>query len=99
MRTLLLTCALFLGASSCATAKLPPAGASEKSKAPMGPVVKNGEAKLGDTTVCPVSGETFVVEADSPHLDYQGKTYFFCCNDCDGDFKKDPAKFIQAAAK
>jgi YHS domain-containing protein len=58
-----------------------------------GPLVKPGDAKLGDSTTCPVSGETFVVAADSPKVVYAGKTYYFCCPDCTADFEKDPAKF------
>jgi YHS domain-containing protein len=61
---------------------------------PPGPVVKPGEAKLGDTSTCPVSGETFVVAADSPSVQYGGKTYYFCCEDCIDDFQKDPARYV-----
>lgn len=97
MRTL--TLALFLGAAlGCATSPAPapaPAMAGHHGgHHPQGPVVKPGEATLGDTTVCPVSGETFVVDKDSPHAEYQGKTYYFCCSDCGGDFQRDPAKFL-----
>jgi YHS domain-containing protein len=59
-----------------------------------GPLVAPGEAKLGDATSCPVSGDAFVVAADSPHVQYQGTTYYFCCPDCVGDFEKDPAKYL-----
>ena len=59
-----------------------------------GPLVKPGEARLGDATTCPVSGDTFIVAEDSPHLEYQGKTYYFCCNDCVGDFKKAPRHYL-----
>ena len=60
-----------------------------------GPVVPFGEAKVGDKTTCPVSGETFVVDADSPKAEYEGKTYYFCCGGCAGDFKADPASFLK----
>lgn len=58
------------------------------------PLVKPGEAKLGDRTTCPVSGETFTVASDSPKVELDGKTYFFCCNDCVGDFQKEPQKYL-----
>jgi Cu+-exporting ATPase len=63
-----------------------PAGASAL-KAP-------GEAKVGDRTRCPVSGDEFVVTADSPQTDFGGKTYYFCCAGCINKFKADPQKFI-----
>lgn len=52
-----------------------------------------GEAKIGDTTKCPISGEQFVVSDSSPHAEYNGKTYYFCCPDCEAKFKSDPAKY------
>ncbi|HEY5956552.1 MAG TPA: YHS domain-containing protein [Polyangiaceae bacterium] len=57
-------------------------------------VVQPGNAKLGDRTKCPVSGEEFVVSNDSPKADYEGKTYYFCCASCVDTFKKDPTKYV-----
>ncbi|MBX3233570.1 MAG: YHS domain-containing protein [Labilithrix sp.] len=54
-----------------------------------------GDAKVGDRTKCPTSGEEFVVTADSPKVEYQGKTYYFCCSGCDNKFAKDPEKFLK----
>jgi YHS domain-containing protein len=91
MRTILLAVALGLSVG-CATAPAPKA--EHHAAVPVGAtVIKPGEAKVGDTTTCPVSGETFIVAADSPKAEHDGKTYFFCCADCAGDFQKDPAKF------
>ena len=56
-------------------------------------LVAPGEAKLGDHTRCPVSGDEFVVKADSPHTEQGGKTYYFCCAECVDKFKADPAKY------
>ena len=56
--------------------------------------VKPGEAKLGDRTVCPVSGDEFVVSAKSPHVEHEGKTYYFCCPGCIKAFQKDPQGYI-----
>lgn len=67
-----------------------PAPAAKDIKAP-------GEAKLGDTTKCPISGEEFVVAESSPHAEYNGKTYYFCCPDCAAKFKADPTKFVHGA--
>lgn len=61
---------------------------------PAGPAVANGEAKIGDKTKCPVSGEHFVVKADSPKSEHAGKTYWFCCAHCKGKFESDPKKFL-----
>ncbi len=58
-----------------------------------GPLVKPGDAKPGDKTTCPISGEEFVVDASSPHTEYNGKTYYFCCAGCKKKFESDPAKY------
>lgn len=54
-----------------------------------------GEAKIGDTTKCPISGEQFVVTDTSPHAEYNGKTYYFCCPNCAAKFQSDPAKYAK----
>lgn len=59
------------------------------------PLKKAGEAGLGDRTVCPTSGEEFVVTADSPKVEYNGKTYYFCCSGCDQKFARDPKKYLE----
>jgi len=90
MRTLLLLSlvSLFAGCASTKSVEgAPPAAEAQAMKKP-------GEAVLGDKTTCPVSGETFTVAADSPKVEYEGKTYYFCCEDCVGDFQKDPAKYV-----
>jgi YHS domain-containing protein len=62
-----------------------------------GPVVAPGLAKVGDKTTCPVSKETFVVKADSPKAEYDGKTYYFCCPHCAEKFQANPAQFVPGA--
>jgi YHS domain-containing protein len=52
-----------------------------------------GDAKLGDTTRCPVSGDEFVVDVQSPKSDYQGSTYYFCSANCKRKFDATPEKF------
>lgn len=86
--TLLLLLAACGGAQS-KPAEPPSAAAATPLKAP-------GEARVGDRTRCPVSGEEFVVTASSPSAEYDGKTYYFCCPGCDAKFKADPKKFLNA---
>jgi YHS domain-containing protein len=46
-------------------------------------------------TKCPVTGED--VDASVQTVKYDGKIYGFCCADCVGTFKKDPAKYASKA--
>ncbi len=61
-----------------------------------GPLVAPGNAKVGDKTTCPISGEEFVVDANSPHTEHEGKTYYFCCPGCKKKFESDPAKYTKS---
>lgn len=71
-----------------ATPAVPGAPAAGDLKAP-------GEAKVGDKTKCPVSGEEFTVEEGSQKVEHDGKTYYFCCGGCKKKFEADPAKFTK----
>ena len=62
-----------------------------------GELVPAGQAQIGDRTRCPVSGEEFVVTADSPHAEHEGRTYYFCCPNCIERFQANPAQFTQPA--
>lgn len=64
-------------------------------KAGSGAVKAPGDAKVGDTTKCPVSGEEFTVEATSQKVEHEGKTYYFCCGGCKKKFEAEPAKYIK----
>jgi len=47
-------------------------------------------------TTCAVSGED--IDPRDPKLltaVHQGKTYGFCCQDCQDDFKKHPEKYVK----
>gem|GEM_PF-1685935 len=57
-------------------------------------VVAPGQATIGDTTTCPVTGETFVVTADSTHVEHDGLTYYFCCAGCDARFQANPHQYL-----
>ena len=54
----------------------------------------NGEAKVGEKTKCPVSGEVFTVAADSPKFEYKGKTYYTCCAGCMKKVQENPEKYL-----
>lgn len=60
-------------------------------------LVAPGAAQVGDTTTCPISGEQFVVSADSPHSEYEGHTYYFCCPGCAQRFEANPAQYAHPA--
>ena len=93
----LLLCSLF--AAACAGSAPPPAAPKPDTAATTvkSPLVAAGEAKVGDRTKCIVSGHEFVVTADSPHAEYNGKTYYFCCPDCPKAFAANPEKFVTKA--
>ena len=95
IKSTLLFCFLF--AVACGGSAPPPAApspAAASAGAPSSPLVAPGEAKIGDRTKCIVSGHEFVVKADSPHAEYNGKTYYFCCPDCLKAFEANPEKFV-----
>ncbi len=56
---------------------------------------KQETAKTENAVFCPVSGEKVAVNETTPKAEYNGKTYYFCCNSCAEKFKKDPAKYAQ----
>ncbi len=96
MKTLLVMLALTVVAcgSKPATDPSAPNGSAPTSKATK--VKKAGEATVGDTAECPVSGEEFDVTATSPKAEHDGKTYFFCCSGCKKKFEAEPAKYVKA---
>lgn len=51
-----------------------------------------------DTASCPVLGTT-MPKSQMIKLDYKGKTYYFCCQDCVTKFKANPQKYIDHPAK
>jgi YHS domain-containing protein len=44
---------------------------------------------------CPVSGESFKKSEMTESMDYNGKTYYFCCPGCKKKFEKDPEKYTK----
>ena len=50
--------------------------------------------KTDEKVVCPVSGETMLKSQAKASYEYEGKTYYFCCEGCRTKFVKDPAAYI-----
>lgn len=49
--------------------------------------------------ICAVTKEKVdVAKATKDHMyaDYKGRRYFFCCNGCPDEFKKNPAKYAKS---
>lgn len=77
------------------TTSNPPAPtAASSSASTANGIVRPGEAKIGDKSYCLISKEEFVVDANSPKVTYEGKTYYFCCPHCAETFEKDPKKYL-----
>lgn len=45
---------------------------------------------------CPVSGEVIAKDAMNIKTEYQGKTYYFCCENCKAEFLKNPEKYAKS---
>lgn len=57
------------------------------------------KAEIGKEYVCIVSGEKFKATKETKAADYKGKTYYFCCEDCQNQFAADPEKCIKEEKK
>jgi YHS domain-containing protein len=44
--------------------------------------------------VCPVSGGTLGAMGKPYQVTYEGRSFYLCCKDCEGDVKADPKAFI-----
>jgi YHS domain-containing protein len=49
----------------------------------------------GDKITCPVSGGTFNKSDAAGSMEYNGKTYYFCCAGCKEKFERDPEKYVK----
>ena len=85
---------LLLVLAACGGATSPAPGPEAPQSVSPAPLKAPVEAKIGDRTRCPVTGEEFVVSDDSPHAEYGGKTYYFCCPHCVQKFQADPEKYL-----
>jgi YHS domain-containing protein len=109
-RTFVLTLApsvglvLSLGLSGCAKGSGPTvepgAGAEplpgEPSPDPLAgqPVIQNVDAQPGDVTTCPYSGRTFVVKAEHPKVEHDGKRYWVCSEEAAEAVRAGPGKYL-----
>src|SRR5262245_42524328 len=70
--------------------------ASADTKAfPTAPVAFAAPPALGTKAFCPVSKESFTINAKTAMATYKGKTYAFCCPECKPEFEANPEKFAQ----
>jgi YHS domain-containing protein len=53
------------------------------------------QPKTEETITCPVSGKVITKSEAKATYEYQGKTYYFCCEGCKEKFVKDPEKYLQ----
>ena len=44
------------------------------------------DEELGKKAVCPVTNRNFTITKDTPAIEFQGKTYYFCCPGCINKF-------------
>jgi YHS domain-containing protein len=94
LRTAVAVALLSVPACAKAGATAAPSEPGAAAPAPAATVVPNLEAKPGDTTTCPFSGRTFVVAADHPQVEYQGKTYWICSENAAEQVRADPGKYL-----
>ena len=93
-RTFLLPIAFTLFAA-CRPDAAPSTSPSDAASSSGSDVVPNTEARNGDVTECPYSGRTFVVTADSPRFEYQGKTYVLCSEKARDAVASDPTRYLE----
>jgi YHS domain-containing protein len=59
-------------------------------------VRQSNKAEIGMMVNCAVLNSRFEVRKDTQVIDYNGKSYYFCCQDCVSDFMKNPDNFAAA---
>ena len=53
------------------------------------------DKKTGEEILkCPVSGKEFKKSEATPKYEYEGKTYYFCCEGCKEKFMENPTKYL-----
>jgi YHS domain-containing protein len=50
--------------------------------------------EIGKKAWCPIMDFNFEVKAGTPVIDYKGKSFYFCCEGCPQEFRKDPDKYL-----
>jgi YHS domain-containing protein len=56
-------------------------------------------AIVANKLLCPVMNTEFIPTDKSPKVEYEGKTYYFCCPDCVEKFNKEPQKYLAELAE
>jgi YHS domain-containing protein len=88
---------LALGCAKPTASTPPPTTASEPGDLEGREVVDNWNAKIGDVTLCPISGKKFEVTEKSGRFEYQGYTFVFCCaGKCLDKVEADPGKYLDS---
>jgi YHS domain-containing protein len=57
------------------------------------------QSEIGKMVNCPVMNIKFEVAKNTPVVDYKGRTYYFCCENCLKDFKANPDKYATPATE
>lgn len=66
---------------------------TERAQAAMAAHDDDGGEMAAWNKVCPIRGEE--VNAEAPTVEYNGKTYGFCCPGCDEKFNTDAEKYVK----
>jgi YHS domain-containing protein len=91
----LLAAALIAAAWVAAPLVAAPAAARERPGKPSSEAQESfdTEPPPGTMAKCPVTGDTFRVNAQTVFVKHEGRVYAFCCEDCAAEFKASPSKF------
>ena len=57
------------------------------------------QTKPAEKVVCPVTGETIMKSEAKGSYEFEGKTYYFCCESCKDKFVKDPNAYLKKKAE
>jgi xanthine dehydrogenase accessory factor len=57
-----------------------------------------GATPVVTEAIDPICGMTVTVGPGTPHVEYEGNTYYFCCAGCRREFEQDPAAHVKEDA-
>tara|TARA_B100000609_G_C17179691_1_gene416388 strand:- start:569 stop:922 length:354 start_codon:yes stop_codon:yes gene_type:complete len=80
--------------AGCGKEEAPATPASDVTVPTSQPTTTQPQAKF-DNELCPVGKHP--ITGKGVAVEYAGKTYGFCCDDCAPIFKADPAKYVTAS--
>lgn len=90
--------AVLVGCNKTEPAATAPKGDAPKTEAPKAGTDAKTAAKPYTLDVCIVSGEKLGSMGKPFVFVYQGQEIKLCCDGCEADFKKEPAKFLAKLA-